>query len=327
MKEERKRSIFKNKHWEYGGNIRVSVVTAVYNMADVMPRAVESVERQSYRDIEYIIVDDGSTDGIDQVVFPFMERASIPVMYIKKENGGVHTARNAAHCHMRGEFCIGIDADDELVADAVQTCLNIWDAIPEAERYKYKGVVGRTVDIEGNMIGAAFPDYINDLPTEQLNSIISKINAEFESMILVRILKDHPMPEPEGVTFVTENIRWGRLNKIYRSYYVNDILRIYHTESDNSITRSRKRTVQNVINNRWNDAFFLNHWDLYPYSRMERIRFLAHYSVMEQILRMKHGGQYQKCPLAKRNDRLICHFFYVPSVLAAMRYIHKKMKL
>lgn len=325
MENEKKLFIYKNKYWEYEGRTpRVSVTTAVYNMADVLLRAMESVEKQSYHDFEYIVVDDGSVDEIDKIVFPFMEKTSIPFMYIKKKNGGVHTARNAAYRYMRGEFRMGIDADDELVEDAIQICINIWDSIPEEERFKYKGVVGRTKDVEGNMLGAAFPDNINELSKEQANKIISKIKAELTGMDLTRILKDNPMPEPEGITFVTENIRWGKLNKRYSSYFTNDMIRIYHTESDNSITRRPKRTIQNVINNRWNDAYFLNNWEQYSYSLKTRIGILVHYCTMDIILRMKQG-KYDICPLIKRKDCIAVRFFYIPSIFMAIWYINKKM--
>ena len=52
---------------------------------------------------------------------PFMENTNHPVMYIKKENGGVHTARNLGFRYARGELTINLDSDDELTPNAVQT--------------------------------------------------------------------------------------------------------------------------------------------------------------------------------------------------------------
>lgn len=73
-----------------------TIITPCYNPSTTIGRTIESVKRQDFRDFEYIIVDDGSQDDLDSIVMPFLDEADFPVMYIKEENGGVHTARNAA---------------------------------------------------------------------------------------------------------------------------------------------------------------------------------------------------------------------------------------
>ena len=83
---------------------RVSVITPVYNRREELPRTLRSVENQTYRNIEYIIVDDGSTLPVDDIVKDFMIKADFPVAFIKKQNGGVHTARNAGIRISRGNF-------------------------------------------------------------------------------------------------------------------------------------------------------------------------------------------------------------------------------
>lgn len=63
-------------------NPLVTILTPVYNRRKVLPRALAAVESQTYRNIEYIIVDDGSAESIDDIVIPFAERVDFPVLYL-----------------------------------------------------------------------------------------------------------------------------------------------------------------------------------------------------------------------------------------------------
>ena len=86
----------------------VSVVIPTFNRAYILGRAIESVLAQSYRPVEIIVADDGSTDGTRQLV----ERYGPPVRYFFQENAGVSAARNLGLSHVRGEFIALLDSDD-----------------------------------------------------------------------------------------------------------------------------------------------------------------------------------------------------------------------
>src|SRR3954453_5720186 len=89
----------------------VSVVIASYNAGDDLRAAVRSVLRQTYQNIEVLLVDDGSTDGsVDRLV----EQVTDPrVRVLRQENGGRAAALNRALQEIRGEFYATQDADDE----------------------------------------------------------------------------------------------------------------------------------------------------------------------------------------------------------------------
>jgi glycosyltransferase involved in cell wall biosynthesis len=86
----------------------VSVVIPTYNAASLLPEAVESVLAQTYRDLEIVVVDDGSTDRTPQVMADYGD----PVRYIRKENEGSASARNRGIRAARGEYIAFLDADD-----------------------------------------------------------------------------------------------------------------------------------------------------------------------------------------------------------------------
>lgn len=115
-----------------------TVVTPVFNRQDVLPRAIASIEKQKCRDFEYIIVNDGSEENLDDIVFPFMNNAGIPIMYIKKSNGGVHTARNAGIKHARGHLITWLDSDDEFLPETLLVLKDAWEhRIPAEKKEEY----------------------------------------------------------------------------------------------------------------------------------------------------------------------------------------------
>lgn len=86
----------------------ITVIIPAYNCEDFIRHAIESVLNQTYRNIELIVVDDGSTDRTPQVVSRYGDN----VKYIKQANGGVSKSRNTGIRHSRGEYIAFLDADD-----------------------------------------------------------------------------------------------------------------------------------------------------------------------------------------------------------------------
>lgn len=91
-----------NNLWNQRETAKITVFTPIYNRRKFLNRVIQSVENQTLREIEYILINDGSTEQIDDVIEDYMQIATIPVMYIKKSNGGVHTARNLGWKNARG---------------------------------------------------------------------------------------------------------------------------------------------------------------------------------------------------------------------------------
>ena len=87
----------------------ISVVLPSYNRAHILPRAIESILGQTYKDIELIIVDDGSSDNTAEVVGRFSDSR---IVYVRQENAGACAARNNGIAHARGAYIAFQDSDD-----------------------------------------------------------------------------------------------------------------------------------------------------------------------------------------------------------------------
>lgn len=109
----------------------LTVFTPSYNRAHTLPRLYESLLRQECRDFEWVIVDDGSTDGTEYIVKEWVDEGLINIRYCRQENGGKPSAHNKGAEMASGELFICVDSDDYLTDNAVETIKSAWENAPE----------------------------------------------------------------------------------------------------------------------------------------------------------------------------------------------------
>jgi glycosyltransferase involved in cell wall biosynthesis len=105
---------------------KISVIIPTYNMASYLPEAIESVLAQTYKDLEIIVIDDGSTDNTKEVVVPYLNR----IQFLELANGGPSKARNCAIRRSSGEYVAFLDADDTWYPDKLERQMAIFSYRP-----------------------------------------------------------------------------------------------------------------------------------------------------------------------------------------------------
>lgn len=102
----------------------VAIVVPVYNVVDYLPATVESALNQTFRNIQVILVDDGSDDGSGELCDEYAKRDR-RVVVIHQDNAGLSAARNAGLKRVDAEFVTFLDGDDLLAPFAVQLLLSV----------------------------------------------------------------------------------------------------------------------------------------------------------------------------------------------------------
>ena len=82
----------------------LTVFTPAYNRAHTIGRTYESLLRQTCKDFEWLVIDDGSTDNTRELVEGWIKESIIPIRYIYKENGGLYTGYNTANAYSYYRF-------------------------------------------------------------------------------------------------------------------------------------------------------------------------------------------------------------------------------
>ena len=125
---------------------KVSIIVPCYNQAEYLAEALDSVFSQSYSDWECIIVNDGSPDNTEEVANEYCEKDS-RFKYLKKENGGLSSARNAGIKASFGKYILPLDADDKITTGYVEKAVEVLDNNPMVK------VVYREVEFFGAETG------------------------------------------------------------------------------------------------------------------------------------------------------------------------------
>lgn len=220
------------------GQLPFTVFTAVYNSRKLIHRVWESLKAQTFRDFEWVVVDDGSADGSYELVEQFAREASFPVRVARKENGGKHTAWNVGVGMARGELFVTLDHDDACVPTALERFRYWWHTIPEAERAGYSGVnVLCTNPVDGRTIGNPYP--ASPMVSNNLElAYVHRIWGEKWGTMRTDVLREFPYPEDPALRrdYISENYLWFQIARRYKVLCVNEPLRQFYRDSASSIT-------------------------------------------------------------------------------------------
>ncbi len=201
--------------------MRLSVLLSAYNDAPYVERAVTSVLRQTYADFEFIIINDGSTDGSTEILRR-LANADPRIVLVEQENRGLVASLNRGFAMAKGDLVARMDGDDECLPHRFATQLAFFDAHPE---YGVVGCQQLNVDIHGRTIKLIdeYPrDFETFLPAMEFKPIMSHpgsmiSRAAFEKVGGYRAMYRH----------CEDYDLWLRLSQITKLCSVDDVLLRY----------------------------------------------------------------------------------------------------
>src|ERR1700733_15378431 len=105
---------------------KVSVIVPTWNRVSLLGTAIESVLAQTFRDLEVVIVDDGSVDATESLVRRH-QQTDERIRYVRQEHRGISAAMNAGIRESRGRYIARLDSDDQWLPDLLETEVAILD--------------------------------------------------------------------------------------------------------------------------------------------------------------------------------------------------------
>jgi len=259
---------------------RFTVFTPTFNRVSLLPRLYESLQQQTYRDFEWLIIDDGSTDLTTQIAEEWKGEGLINLRYIWQENAGKHMAFNRAIREAQGELLLAIDSDDALLPKSLEIFSRHWDDIqtlPADQAAKFSGVTGLCQDQFGNVYGDQFP---SDAFDSDANEIRYKYRTKGEKKGFHKtdVHKQFPFPALKDHKFVPESIVWNAIGQNYKTRFVNDIVRVYWSHDEERLTTGHFDPVMSPGHALWHRDILNTNMKYFRYSPESLIKSAVHYS-------------------------------------------------
>ena len=194
------------------GKKRITVFTPAYNRAHTIEKLYQALQRQSFRDFEWVVVDDGSSDNTEALFSQWIrENQSFRILYIKQANGGKHRAFNLGVMKASGEIFYTVDSDDYPADDSLSLIDATEKTIPPEKRAEFIGICGLKSYFDQTTIGTTFTD-TEYLDIVSLDSPKYHITGDRAGALYTELLKKYPFPEFEGENFLTECVVWDRMS-------------------------------------------------------------------------------------------------------------------
>lgn len=191
----------------------LTVFTPAYNRAHTLERTYQSLRAQTCKDFVWMIVDDGSSDHTDELVRGWKKLDNgFSNEYIRKENGGMHTAHNTAYAHIHTELNTCIDSDDKMPRDAVEQIIQKWN---EVRKQGYAGIIALDADFDGRIIGCGFAE---DLYETTLSGYYAHGGTGDKKLVYRTdiINRYPPYPEFEGEKYVALAYKYRLIDQDYQ---------------------------------------------------------------------------------------------------------------
>lgn len=183
--------------------MKVSIIVPMYNCSDTIERCINSVLNQSYKDLELLLINDGSKDNIENIIEKYLTDKR--VKYVYKENGGVSSARNTGINLATGDYITFIDPDDMLAEDSISRMVEVIER-NNCDFVKFNYYLSNKENLKLEEGKNLFEQEVLVKNIEQKNEILNKIlKGEISTFVWVLILKKSFM---QGINRFNENVNY-----------------------------------------------------------------------------------------------------------------------
>lgn len=209
----------------------VTILTPTFNRAHTLPRVFESLQNQTFKDFEWLVIDDGSTDKTKELVEEFQKTSDFKIRYYHQENQHKFLTFFRGIDLAEGKYFSPLDSDDALPKDSMEILVNTWEQINNNQNIVFVSTLCE--DQFGNIVGDHFPEsplictifdmrYKYKIKGDKWGmgktDIYKKMKLNFENL--------------SGKGFIPEGVFQFQFDKLGFHYCINEVTRIYFRDKD-----------------------------------------------------------------------------------------------
>ena len=225
-----------------GQNPKVTVLMSVYNGEKYLSEAVESILAQTFRDFEFLIIDDGSTDSSPEMLSGYASRDSRVRIVRNDENVGLTRSLNKGLGLSRGEYIARMDADDVACPDRLACQVEYLDKKPDIAAV---GAGIEIIDEDSQVIGRRLPKDNSVFLKRNLilkNSVFAHSSVMFRREVVVQA-----GGYDDNYRYAQDYDLWSRLGKKYEFGALERVLLKWRSVSSNISTSKRTEQLECML--------------------------------------------------------------------------------
>ena len=216
--------------------VKVSIIVPAYNVEQYIEKCLQSLVNQTLKEIEIIVVNDGSTDGTKQKIEEFLIKYPDKIKYLEKENGGLSDARNYGIPHAKGKYIGFVDSDDYVE-------LNMFE-----EMYK------KAEEEQADMVEC---DFIWEYPNKKRIDVGRIYQTKKEAFIYARVVAWNKLIKketleianikfPKGLRYEDTEFFYKLLPSLNKISFVK-IPMVHYIQRSNSIANTQNERVKEIF--------------------------------------------------------------------------------
>ena len=265
--------------------MRISIIIPIYKVEDYLERCISSIVNQTYKDLEIILVDDGSPDRCPEICNEWSEKDS-RIRVVHKENGGLSSARNVGIEIATGDYIFFLDSDDDIPIESISFLVELVYKHPEVD------LVQGNLEVVGNRINVwkikdALPEFIGNKEEAKRTILNNELFPwpAVNKLYRTSFLRDNNLKFREMIIHEDDHFVFYLAKFVKSIAFCRNITYRYYIRDNSIMTANRKdKSKQSIL-------FILNDW-------IEHIDCVEKQAQMKTIFKYLHlcycWGNYDK---------------------------------
>jgi glycosyltransferase involved in cell wall biosynthesis len=221
---------------------RFTIFTPCFNSENFIHRVIESIELQTYKNFEWLVINDASTDGTGKILDDYSVTAPFAMRIIHNpQNYMLYYNFNLAFNEAKGEFIIFAGHDDKFHPETLEVLNDVWQKYGNEN---ISGIWSLCKDQFGKLIGNKFSE---DLQINNYFRIFEKYIYRQERFVCMRteVLKKYPFDIVNNR--IGETFLWESISQNFNIIFINKVLRTYYIEQENMNSLTKAPRIKNAL--------------------------------------------------------------------------------
>lgn len=287
----------------------LTIFTPVYNRAYILPKLYKSLCDQKCTDFLWLVVNDGSSDNVDELMVKWMSEGKIEIRYETQPNGGKMRAHNRGVSLTETPLFYCIDSDDQITENAVSRIIACYQEIKDDE-----GICGILAKrfIVNRKVFANMPDS-KIMTMNQLYD--TGYTADLAVVLKTKVIKEFPFPEIEGEKFITEAYAYDQIDQLYKYLLKDEDWMICEYQEDGYTSNALSLYFKHPKG--W-ALYHAQYYRLFAHSLRAKVKTMGYYIAMCKIAKMGFWESISNSP---------SWIFYMISIPAGLKFYNRYLKV